>query len=102
MGHSDFATKLYQRRGIEPGSHFILSPLSLKVQETVHGTLPFIIHPFGFTKEINTKILEYWVSHFIPTVERKPPFKFSLEIQDVISGAKIDVPVPGDGYSGKG
>jgi hypothetical protein len=62
MGRSDFSTKLYQRRGIEPGNHFIFSPLSLKAQETVHGTLPFIIHQFGFTKEINTKILEYWVT----------------------------------------
>jgi hypothetical protein len=50
MGRSDFSTKLYQRRGIELGSQFILSPLNLKAQETVHGTLPFIIHPFGFTK----------------------------------------------------
>jgi hypothetical protein len=102
MGRSDFATKLYQRNGIEPGSSFILSPLTLKAQETVHGTLPFIIHPFGFTKEINNKILEYWIGHFIPPVERNPPFKFRLEIQDVISGVKVEVPVPGDGYSGKG
>ncbi len=102
MGRSDFATKLYQRKGIEPVNSFILSPVTLKAQETIHGTLPFIIHPFGITKEINNQILTYWASHFVPNADGIPPFKFHLEIQDVISGTKIEIQVPGDGYSVKG
>ena len=94
MGRDDDGTKLEKGRSLVP-VEYILSPASISPQTTVHGTLIFIITPFGFGGKIDNDILEYFASGIINMT-----FTYNLEINDVVSGVTITIPVPGKGYRG--
>jgi hypothetical protein len=82
-GKDSFGRKLQLNAGR------IISPLTLRPQETVGGYLPFII-PFSWGNEFDKNILE---SLLMGSLTNK--VKFTLEIEDVISGQKISIQLPG-------
>jgi hypothetical protein len=96
MGRDDFATKLIEKRGLKP-DEYILSPVSIPPQKTVHGALVFVISEFGFGGDgkVDNDILEYYASGVL-----NKTFKYTLQIVDVVSGTIISIPVPSSGYRG--
>jgi hypothetical protein len=95
IGRDDYVTKALERDGRQPNK-YILSPVSISPQTTIHGSLPFII-PFGFGDKVDGDILDYYSSGVLIPAKR---FRFTLEINDVVSGVTITIPVPSKGYSG--
>lgn len=76
-------------RNYEDNTRLIISPLALQPQVTIGGTLLFIIQ-FSWGNEFDKKILDKLV-----TAALNNTLKFTLEIEDVISGEKISIQLPG-------
>jgi len=96
LGHDDVATRSAIKRGEEPPK-FMLSPVSIPPQATIHGSLPFVISVFGFGEPDDTSILNFYTKG----LDGPQRFKFSLRITDVVSGVTINIPLPSDGYRGE-
>ncbi|TIU46002.1 MAG: hypothetical protein E5W19_28185 [Mesorhizobium sp.] len=99
MGVHDFGAKIEKQRGISP-TKYILSPITIAPQTTVDGWLQFIetMIDFDSDDEFDKKTS----SHFLEGVlgSGSDTFKYRLDIEDVISGVEISIPLPSDGYRG--
>jgi hypothetical protein len=100
LGHNDVLTQVSQKNNM-PFPSYIISPVSIAPQTTIHGYLTFIISGFiGGGGDLDDKVLNYYVPRSqLPNEERW--FSYQLELEDVISGTKIVIPLPSPGYKGE-
>jgi len=101
LGHNDRATRTFQKLGAPPPS-YIVSPVTIAPQQTVRGALTFIINMFsGDGGADDEQVISYYAKGSSST-KKEQLFRYTLEIEDVVSGVTIAIPLPSDGYKGHG
>jgi hypothetical protein len=100
LGYNDLLTKISKKNSMPP-PNYITSPVSIPPQTTIRGSLQFIIGAFvGIGGDLDDKVLNYYVPRSqLPNEERW--FSYQLEIEDVISGVRVLLPLPSPGYKGE-
>ncbi len=100
LGRNDPATRTCKERGDVPPS-YIVSPVRIGPQETVHGAFVFVINAFsGDGGPFDEKVLEFYVRGSALPRSSEELFRYALEIEDVVSGVSISIPLPSDAYKG--
>jgi hypothetical protein len=99
LGHNDRATRAFQKLGA-PAPSYIVTPVTIAPQQTVHGALSFIINMFtGDGGAEDEEVIAYYVKGSA-LGKKEQQFRYALEIEDVVSGRTISIPIPSDGYKG--
>lgn len=112
VGRNDWATLALQKRDMET-PHYILSPTTIKPQNTIRGSLLFLITQVevpdssGMSEEEEDELLgktnrQFWYYFLDRTMgfSKVPEFSYVLEITDLISAITIKIPLPSAGYKG--
>lgn len=100
LGRNDLATRAYEKTGGAP-PNYIVSPVRIGPQETVHGALVFVINAFsGSGGPLDDQVIEYYVKGSTFAKSPEELFRYALEVEDVVSGVSISIPLPSTGYKG--
>ena len=96
-GTNDWASSIVKRNIADP-LKYMNSPIILKPLETVHGTLFFVV-PFGpHTEKQHDPMFRVHADLFDDALHHR--LRFRLAIKDEVSGATVNIPVPGE-YKGE-
>ena len=99
LGTHDLVTKIATRRDVEL-IKYLLSPLTLKPGDSVHGVIPFVIwEADNGEDEVAKSIINYYASLSLGMDGASATYV--LKVEDKVSGKCIELPIPGPGYKGR-